>query len=63
MTCNHLPMHPMAPATWCRKCTEVIKRDVCLYCKGTGVQDEDNECDECFGTGKGAWVVFEGIKP
>ena len=58
MNCKRLPMHPMAPATWCRKCPLIIKRDACPSCKGTGAQDEDDECEECHGIGKGAWVAI-----
>jgi DnaJ-class molecular chaperone len=55
MTCEHVPTHPMAPTTRCRKCAEVIRRSLCPTCNGSGARG-DEECGECRGTGKGAWV-------
>jgi len=55
MTCNHVPTHPMAPTTRCRKCAEVIRRAQCPTCNGSGAR-EDEECAKCRGAGRGAWV-------
>lgn len=58
MTCEHVPTHPMAPATRCCKCMAVIRRSLCPACNGSGEQYE-GECDACRGTGKGAWVCVK----
>lgn len=58
MTCEHAPTHPMAPATRCHKCKEVIRRAQCRWCRGSGERREE-ECAKCRGTGKGAWVCVK----
>jgi hypothetical protein len=58
MTCEHTPTHLMAPTTRCRKCWAIIRRAQCPMCGGSR-ERENEECAECRGTGKGAWVLVK----